>query len=83
MQFDPAGFDWVDLEHRDECVIVYKRKGKSKKARILIILNLTPVPRKNWKIITTGKKDWSILLNSDDKRFGGQCKMERIKCECF
>ena len=76
LQFDPAGFAWVDLEHRDECVMVYKRKGKSKKARLIIILNMTPVARKNWKIVTTGKKDWSILFNSDEKKFGGAGKFE-------
>ena len=56
--------------------MVYKRKGKSKKARILIVLNMTPIARKNWKIVTTGKKDWSILFNSDDRKFGGAGKFE-------
>ena len=26
-QFDEKGFEWIDLDHRNECVIVYMRKG--------------------------------------------------------
>lgn len=27
-QFSPDGFQWVDLNHRNDCVLVYKRMGK-------------------------------------------------------
>ncbi|MGC5340713.1 1,4-alpha-glucan branching enzyme, partial [Escherichia coli] len=27
-QFEPGGFEWVDLNHRSDSVIAYKRKGK-------------------------------------------------------
>src|SRR5437868_7232084 len=47
LQFDQRGFEWVDLDHRQESVIAYMRKGKNRKNDILIILNLTLVVRKD------------------------------------
>lgn len=76
LQFDPSGFEWVDLNHRDECVMIFKRKGKSKKSRMIVILNMTPVARKNWKFVTKGKEEWHIIFNSDEKKFGGAGKFE-------
>lgn len=70
-QFDPAGFEWVDLSHRPECVIVYRRKGKDPENDLLIILNLTPVVRRDWKVYAGGKAAWKELFNSDLKNYGG------------
>ena len=41
-QFNIDGFEWVDLNHRQESVIVFQRKGKKKSGNLLIILNMTP-----------------------------------------
>jgi 1,4-alpha-glucan branching enzyme len=70
-QFTPEGFEWVDVNHRDESVIVYKRKGKKAEDDLLIILNLTPVVRMNWKIYAAGKSQYRELLNSDMKKYWG------------
>jgi 1,4-alpha-glucan branching enzyme len=70
-QFSIDGFEWVDLNHRDECVICYRRKGKDPKDEILIVLNMTPVVRHNWKILVKGKPSWKEIFNSDDKKFWG------------
>ena len=32
---------------------------------------MTPVPRENWKIQVNDKTDWSVIFNSDDKKFWG------------
>jgi 1,4-alpha-glucan branching enzyme len=70
-QFEMGGFEWVNLNHRDEGVIVYKRKGKNKKNDLLIILNVTPVVRRDWKIIVSGKNSWKEIFNSDGIEFYG------------
>ena len=70
-QFDTDGFEWVDLNHRDECVMVYKRKGIVAKNDALIILNMTPVIRMDWEIYVHYKKNWKEVFNSDDKAFWG------------
>ena len=71
LQFDPAGFEWVDIEHQSECVISFMRKGKRRKDDLLVILNLTPVERINWKIYAKSKKSFDIIFSSDAKEFYG------------
>ncbi len=70
-QFEPGCFEWVDLNHRHESVLVYMRKGKKEKDNMLIILNVTPVVRHDWEIYVHGKGKWAEVFNSDDKAFWG------------
>ena len=70
-QFNIYGFEWVDLNHPAECVVAYRRKGKDPANDLLIILNLTPVVRHDWKVYTYGKAEWREIFNSDDKRYWG------------
>ena len=70
-QFQQGGFEWVDLNHRSESVMVYKRIGKDSKDDILVILNVTPVVRKDWEIHVYGKSRWKEIFNSNGKEFWG------------
>lgn len=70
-QFEPGGFEWVDLNHRSDSVLVYKRKGKKEKDDVLVILNVTPTVRNDWEIYVHGKGKWSEIFNSDSKEFWG------------
>jgi len=70
-QFDPKGFEWIDLNHRDESVICYRRKGKRSHNDMLIILNMTPVVRNDWKVYAKDKPHWKEVYNSDDKKYWG------------
>jgi len=70
-QFEEEGFEWIDLDHRNESVMVYMRKGKNSEENILVIFNMTPVTRENWKINVCGKKAWNVIFNSDDKKYYG------------
>ncbi|HJY23874.1 MAG TPA: alpha amylase C-terminal domain-containing protein, partial [Hanamia sp.] len=80
-QFDPKGFEWIDLTHRDECVMVYKRKGKKKKDDLLIIFNMTPVERMNWKIQSKGKAEWRQIFCSDDPQYYGSGRFSNQEIE--
>ena len=70
-QFNIHGFEWVDLNHRSESVIVFKRKGKDVKDELLIILNMTPVVRNNWDVYSRGKSYTEEIFNSDRERYWG------------
>jgi 1,4-alpha-glucan branching enzyme len=70
-QFNQYGFEWIDLNHREESVIVFRRKGKLPDNDLLIILNMTPAVRKNWKIYASGKSQWKEIFNSDQKKYWG------------
>ncbi len=71
LQFDPAGFEWLDLQHRSESVMAFKRKGKNPADDIVIIINATPVVRHDWKISVQGKQEWQEIFNSDHQDFWG------------
>ena len=70
-QFNIHGFEWIDLYHRDECVIVYRRKGKTKEDDLLIVLNLTPEPRLDWEIYLPDGTYNSEIFNSDAEKYWG------------
>ncbi|MGJ7030199.1 1,4-alpha-glucan branching protein GlgB [Niabella hirudinis] len=70
-QFNTGGFEWVDLEHRAESVIVYKRKGTVPEDDLLVLLNMTPEVRYNWVVTVSGKEYTTELFNSDAKAYDG------------
>jgi 1,4-alpha-glucan branching enzyme len=70
-QFNQYGFEWIDLDHRAESVIVFRRKGKLPENDVLVILNMTPVVRNNWKVYANGKSEWKEIFNSDEREYGG------------
>ncbi|MFV0605842.1 MAG: 1,4-alpha-glucan branching protein GlgB [Niabella sp.] len=84
-QFNVHGFEWVDVNHRNETVIVYKRKGKEPEDDLLIILNMTPVVRHDWVIEVYGKEYTREIFNSNDKAFDGNGDVfnNHIRTECL
>jgi 1,4-alpha-glucan branching enzyme len=82
-QFSIYGFEWVDLNHRSESVVVYRRKGKNKEDDLLIILNLTPVVHNDWDVYVTGKAFSMEIFNSDAKKYWGTGDVYNptIRCE--
>jgi 1,4-alpha-glucan branching enzyme len=47
------------------------RKGKNKNNNILIVLNMTPVVRRDWKLKVKGKAAWKEVFNSDNIKYWG------------
>ncbi|CAN5276356.1 hypothetical protein BH11BAC6_BH11BAC6_17960 [soil metagenome] len=70
-QFERGGFEWIDLNHTSESVIVYARKGHKPKDDILVILNMTPEVRNDWDVYVHNKSKWKEIFNSDSKDFWG------------
>lgn len=68
-QFTPDGFEWHDLDHRNESVISFCRKGNS--AELLVVLNMTPVERLDWHVKMKAKGRWKEIFNSDLKEYWG------------
>lgn len=84
-QFNIYGFEWVDLNHRNESVMVYKRKGKLAEDDLLIVLNMTPVVRQDWVIEVYGKEYSKEIFNSNDKEYDGNGDVynDPIRIECL
>jgi 1,4-alpha-glucan branching enzyme len=71
LQFDPAGFEWVETNKRSEGVLAFMRKGKDAAESVLVVLNMTPVSRTDFPIHVPGKKVWRQIFNSDVTEFWG------------
>jgi 1,4-alpha-glucan branching enzyme len=52
-------------------VIVYKRKGKKPKDDLIVLLNMNPVVKRDWKVYSSGKTKWTEIFNSDKKEYHG------------
>jgi 1,4-alpha-glucan branching enzyme len=70
LDFDNAGFEWVDFSDQENSVISYLRKGKSGET-MLVSFNFTPVPRFDYKIGVPHGGFWKEMLNSDAEVYGG------------
>jgi 1,4-alpha-glucan branching enzyme len=70
-QFDKKGFQWEELNHEHEGVMIYRRMCKDKSRDIIVIINVSSKSYSNWEITLKGKTTWKELLNSDDSRFWG------------
>ncbi len=70
-QFDPEGFEWIDTSDYQRSILVYKRMGKRKRDDLLIILNMTTEPRKDYFIGLSEKANWKEIFNSDAHKYGG------------
>ncbi|ULQ53939.1 1,4-alpha-glucan branching protein GlgB [Flavihumibacter fluvii] len=70
-QFEKGGFEWIDLDHRAESVIVYRRKGLKPEDDLLVILNMTPEVRHDWKVKAYGKSAWTEVFNSNSREYWG------------
>lgn len=69
--FESAGFEWIEGGDAENSVLVYSRKGNNSADDLIIILNLTPVPRDSWRIGLPAEGKWEIILNSDNLKFYG------------
>jgi 1,4-alpha-glucan branching enzyme len=69
--YEGTGFEWIDMSDRASSVIVFMRKGINPEERVVVVMNMTPVPRDNYRIGLPFGGAWNEELNSDDIVFGG------------
>ncbi len=69
--FESEGFEWIEGGDAENSVLVYARKGNDSSDDLLVVLNMTPVPRKAWRIGLPAEGKWEVILNSDDLHFYG------------
>ncbi|MGZ8440640.1 MAG: 1,4-alpha-glucan branching protein GlgB [Candidatus Deferrimicrobiaceae bacterium] len=71
LDFDPAGFEWVDSHDAEQSVLTFLRKGRSTGDIILVVCNFTPVPRRNYRAGVPRGGFWREILNGDGQEYGG------------
>ena len=65
------GFRWVDCADHAHSVFSFIRHNRAESSQILVLLNLTPVPRPNYRIGLPLAGYWEETLNSDAEIYGG------------
>ncbi len=68
---DPAGFEWVDGGDTERSIFAFLRKAESGTRPALVISNMTPVVRENYRIGVPEGGIWKELINSDAEGYGG------------
>lgn len=66
-----AGFEWMNCDDKDRSTYSFIRKSATGRNNLLFVINMTPMKWENYRIGVPKKKKYKLLLNSDEKRFGG------------
>ncbi len=68
--FEQAGFEWVDFHDWEDSVITFLRKDKNG-GSVLVVCNMTPVVRHNYRVGVDEPGFWKEALNSDADVYDG------------
>ena len=71
LDFDQAGFEWIDGGDAAASVLTFLRKPKNGVAPLLAVCNFTPLVRHNYSVGVPQGGLWRELLNSDAGVYGG------------
>lgn len=69
--YDLAGFYWIDCTDSDNSTLSFMRQLPDGSRATAVILNLTPVPRSNYRVGLPKPGKWCEVLNSDAGIYGG------------
>ena len=65
----PHSFEWIDCGDHDNSVLSFLRRSGDE--QVVVIMNLTPTPREQYRVGMPEAGRWVELLSSDDAAFGG------------
>ena len=65
------GFEWINADDGYRSIYSFVRHSKGKKKNLLFVINFTPVARDDYRVGVPRKKQYKLVLNSDDVKYGG------------
>ena len=71
MDFDPAGFRWIDCHDNENSVVSIVRYARDRHDFVVMVFNFTPVPRADYRIGVPEAGTYAERLNSDAGTYGG------------
>src|SRR5207247_3860793 len=71
LDFDQAGFEWIDCNDGASSTLSFIRKAKSTEDIVLVVCNFTPVARSGYRIGVPRGGLWKEILNGDSPDYGG------------
>jgi len=70
LDFDPAGFDWIDCNDAEQSLISWVRRDRNGGC-VVAVFNFTPVPRPGYRLGVPQAGAYRVLLESDADAYGG------------
>jgi 1,4-alpha-glucan branching enzyme len=71
VEFDWQGFEWINPNDADNSVFSFLRRAKDQSNTLVVVLNATPVVRKNYVIGVPHRGFYREVLNTDSTQYGG------------
>lgn len=83
----PEGFEWVNADDAERSIYSFIRHSKDGKKNLLFVCNFTPMERKEYRVGVPRRKQYKLILDSDEKKYGGEGKVrpeiyKSVKKEC-
>jgi 1,4-alpha-glucan branching enzyme len=69
--YDHTGFYWLDCSDHENSVLSFVRQSTDQQNEVMVVLNLTPVPRYHYRLGLPRPGKWLEVLNSDASVYGG------------
>ena len=69
MNYDYSSFEWLELNDSENSVLSFIRKGTEES--LVCVLNLTPIPRNDYRIGAPEAGEYELIFNSDQKQYWG------------
>ena len=81
------GFEWVNADDAYRSIYSFIRHSKDGKHNLLFVINFTPMAREDYRVGVPRKKQYKLILNSDDVKYGGNGEKRQniyhaVKKEC-
>lgn len=81
------GFEWVNANDGYRSVFSFIRHSKHNKKNLLFVCNFTPMEWTDYRVGVPRRKQYKLILNSDDKQYGGKGEerpqiYKAVKQEC-
>jgi 1,4-alpha-glucan branching enzyme len=69
----PEGFAWLEANDAEHSCYSFVRRGDTEAgdAPVVVVANLTPVPRYGYRVGVPSGGRWSVVLSTDDARWWG------------
>jgi 1,4-alpha-glucan branching enzyme len=69
-EFNWYGFEWIECNDAQQSVLSFLRKGDGDEMMV-VVLNMTPVPRHDYRIGVSSEGRYREVFNSDSEYYGG------------
>jgi 1,4-alpha-glucan branching enzyme len=71
VDFDPRGFRWLEANDAANNVLAFARLDERGERPVVCVMNLSPVPRYDYRVGMPTCCRWKELLNTDSSYYGG------------